>query len=69
MTIAKIVGSSFVNTAKQEINHDIFKAANKSGFISALLEPKPEIATSASIRSEEEDEDTGLEEDISSGEV
>jgi hypothetical protein len=34
-----------------------------------LLEPKPEIATSASIRSEEEDEDTGLEEDISSGEV
>ena len=69
VTIAKIVGSSFVNTAKQEINHDIFKAANKSGFISALLEPKPEIATSASIRSEEEDEDTGLEEDISSGEV
>ncbi len=69
VTVAKIIGSSFVDTAKQVINHDIFKTANKSGLISALLEPKPEIATSASVKSEEEDEDADPEDDISSGEV
>ncbi|QGT99477.1 ATPase AAA [Candidatus Syntrophocurvum alkaliphilum] len=56
-TISKIIGSRFVNTSTQEINHDLFKFTNKSELISALLEPKPEIATSSSVKQEENDED------------
>lgn len=58
-TISKIIGSSFVDINKQEINHALFKSINKDDLISALLEPKPEIATSSSIKIvENEDERT-----------
>jgi len=68
LTIAKIIGSSFVDTAKQEINHELFKPANKADLISALLEPKPEIATSSSVQ-HEADEDNSLGNDDPSGEM
>lgn len=53
LTISKIIGSRFVDTIKQEINQDLFNTGNKADLISALLEPKPEIATSSSIQLEE----------------
>jgi len=67
-TISKIIGSSFVDTSKQEINHELFKTANKADLISALLEPKPEIATSSSVQPAENEDDQGLENEESFGE-
>ena len=68
ITISKIIGSSFVDTSKQEINHDLFKTTNKADLISALLEPKPEIATSSSVQVDEAEEEQILENDDTPGE-
>ncbi|TCT14545.1 5-methylcytosine-specific restriction protein B [Natranaerovirga pectinivora] len=65
MTISKIIGSSFVDTNRQEINQDLFKSVNKADLIPALLEPNPEIATSSSVQVEDLEEEQLLEsEDI-----
>jgi 5-methylcytosine-specific restriction protein B len=68
MTISKIIGSSFVNTNRQEINQDLFKSVNKADLISALLEPKPEIATSSSVQVDQIEEELDLESDDIVGE-
>jgi len=68
ITISKIIGSGFVDTSKQEINHELFEPANKADLISALLEPKPEIATSSSVQPTENEDDQELENEESSGE-
>lgn len=63
-TIAKIIGSSFVNVAKQSINYELFKTVNKADLISALLQPNTEIATSLSVQTnaaEDEQETDGGE--------
>ena len=61
-TIAKIIGSSFVNVEKQEINYELFETVNKSDLISALLEPNTEIATALSVQTNiiEEKKEMGL---------
>jgi 5-methylcytosine-specific restriction protein B len=68
MTISKIIGSGFVDTSRQEINQDLFKSLNKAELISALLEPKPEIATSLSVQVDEAEEEQPLESDVITGE-
>lgn len=64
LTLSKIIGRRFVNSSTQEINCELFKTSNKGDFIAALLEPKPEIATSSSVKPEENEEegpDTDIE--------
>ncbi|RQD75866.1 MAG: AAA family ATPase [Candidatus Syntrophonatronum acetioxidans] len=64
ITLSKIIGSRFVNFSNQEINHELFKSSNKGDLIASLLEPKPEIATSSSVKPEENEEegpDTDIE--------
>lgn len=68
LTIAKIIGSSFVDTLKQEINHELFRTANKAELISALLEPNPEIATSSSVQPADNEDEQGLENEDANGE-
>jgi 5-methylcytosine-specific restriction protein B len=68
ITISKIIGSSFVDTAKQEINHELFETGNKPDLISALLEPKPEIATSSSVNPDDNEEEQELENEEANGE-
>ena len=67
ITISKIIGSSFINITKQEINQDLFKAANKADLISALLETEPEIVTSSNVQIDENDEGQILKNDDISG--
>jgi len=50
--ISNIIGGGFVDKDKQEFNHAAFTASNKSALISALLEPKADIATSAVVPAE-----------------
>ena len=68
ITISKIIGSSFIDIKKQEINQDLFKAENKTDLISALLETDPEIITSSSVQIEENTEDQDPENGDISGE-
>lgn len=68
ITISKIIGSRFVDVTKQEINHELFNTGNKSDLISALLEPKPEIATSSSVKLEGSDDEQGVDSDGAVGE-
>jgi len=67
-TISRIIGSRFVNPSKHEINYDLFSSGNKENLISALLEPKPDIVTSSSVKVEEsEDEPRQATEDADRG--
>lgn len=67
LTIVKIIGSSFVDTTKQEINHKLFRTANKSDLIAALMELSPEIATSSVIQQTADEEEQGVEEEDADG--
>lgn len=68
MTISKIIGSTFVDINRQEINQELFKSTNKADLISALLEPKPEIATSSSVQIDDVEEEQLLDNDDMAGE-
>lgn len=67
-TVSKIIGSSFVDTSKQEINHELFKVSRKDDLISALLEPVPEIATSKFVQTNENEDEQVLDNEDSFGE-
>ena len=67
LKIAKIIGSSFVDAAKQEINHALFRTANKGDLITALMELSPDIATSAAVQQTADEEDQGAEEEDADG--
>lgn len=68
ITISKIIGNSFVDVSKQEINHDLFNTANKADLIAALLETSPDLATSSSVQPVETDEEEELDIDDAAGE-
>lgn len=66
-TLAKIIGNGLVDIDNQMIRHDLFTAARKTEFISALLETCPDIATSSIIQMEEQELVNVLENDGKSG--
>lgn len=54
--IAKIIGGRFVDVTRQEIEQAMFSKANRSEFVTALMEPNPTIATSASVGEDDPDD-------------